>query len=112
MFDGVLYRILRRKMEDAENDSAQQNDNHRTAVQSSKHVEHYMNDVAQTDSTHDEKRVREDQMEAANAEMKNPALDAQVEAASTEMRSPATVEFSSSEEVTLATLFSIIRNLQ
>ncbi|XP_022850489.1 RING finger protein B isoform X2 [Olea europaea var. sylvestris] len=89
----------RRKMEDAENDSAQQNDNHRTAVQSSKHVEHYMNDVAQTDSTHDEKRVAEVQMEAANAEMKNPALDAQVEAASTEMRSPATVEFSSSEEV-------------
>ncbi|XP_022850490.1 nitrile-specifier protein 5 isoform X3 [Olea europaea var. sylvestris] len=88
----------RRKMEDAENDSAQQNDNHRTAVQSSKHVEHYMNDVAQTDSTHDEKRVAEVQMEAANAEMKNPALDAQVEAASTEMRSPATVEFSSSEE--------------
>lgn len=104
-----------RKMEAAENDDTQQNDNRRTAVESSEHGEHYMNDVMQTDDTHNKKRVAEVQMQAANAEMKNPVPEAQVEAASTEMKSsapeapmegaatglknPAPVEFSLSEEV-------------
>ncbi|KAL2479147.1 Galactose oxidase/kelch repeat superfamily protein [Forsythia ovata] len=81
--------VSNRKMDATESDSNKQNDNHRTALESSKRAEHYMNEVMQTDGTLSEKRLPEVQMEAANAELKNPGPEAQVEAASADMMSPA-----------------------
>lgn len=107
MFDGILYQILIRKIKATESDGNQQNDNHGTGVESSKHAELYMNDVMQTANAEMIDPGPHAKAEAASTEMKSPAPQVQMEGAATEMKNPAPLESSLSEEVILPSHFSL-----
>ncbi|KAL2464673.1 RING finger protein B [Forsythia ovata] len=72
IYKNIVEDNSNREIEATENDRTKQNDNHSTAEESTKHVEHYMNDVKQTDGIHHENRLPEVQMEAATEEKVNP----------------------------------------
>ncbi|XP_022850501.1 uncharacterized protein LOC111372391 isoform X4 [Olea europaea var. sylvestris] len=90
--------VSNRKIKATESDGNQQNDNHGTGVESSKHAELYMNDVMQTANAEMIDPGPHAKAEAASTEMKSPAPQVQMEGAATEMKNPAPLESSLSEE--------------